>query len=224
MRLTCPLGSNCHDAFDSLYGPGSFPSLSSFCNSADPSTTQVLTSTLEFECSVCGLNSYSLGHSVSNGSAGADQVPCRSCPEGGSCVDGFVVATPGFWGVVNSNVEAQFLLCSASYCCDWGLSPCLAIQICAGGRSGPLCGDCGPGLVVALYSPAFSVVGLRRWDSPTRVLGVLGGLCDSTTPPGRGPNRRGVRILRSRKACRSRRPSQTVPDDHSSTACAGEPK
>jgi hypothetical protein len=137
----------------------------------------VLTSTLEFECLVCGLNSYSLGHSISNGSAGADQVPCLSCPDGGSCVDGSVVATPGYWGAVNSQGEAQFLLCPASYCCDGGLSPCLAMQSCAGGRSGPLCGDCGPGLVEAVDSTACVDVDRCPEDQATvfsvLVVGVL---------------------------------------------------
>ena len=49
----------------------------------------------------------------------------------------------------------SFALCPSGYCCDddadseW---PCVAIDGCAGGRVGQLCGQCGVGLVEALGS------------------------------------------------------------------------
>ncbi len=152
--MTCPVGSNFIDNFGGLYGPASYPAVSSFCMGGG----SILVSTLEFQCVVCPPGQYSLVGGSSNGSAGsADNSPCQSCPVGGVCNGGAPAAAPGFWGAA-SHVsprphDALFAVCPAGYCCDGSeLWPCVGMNPCSGHRGGPLCGDCKPGFVVPVGS------------------------------------------------------------------------
>jgi hypothetical protein len=142
--LQCPLGTNFLDTFQGLYGPqGSYPVPSTLCNSSQATTSQVLGSTLEFVCNVCGVGLYTVFRGSSTGAPGAyDNHPCLPCPRGALCTDGAVNATAGYWGAADTSGVVALTVCPDGYCCDgWA---------CAGGRVGLLCADCSPGMAVGL--------------------------------------------------------------------------
>lgn len=168
--LLCPPASLFIDAFGGLYGPGAFQSTFTAApwggvnlNDIFLEPCQYLTSTLQFGCTPCPTGTYSLisGHSdgtpsghISRGNSGGVVNPvCAPCPFGGACTShGAVVSQPGYWGAASSDGSVSFAVCPPGYCCPDGQT-CAAIDSCDGDRAGPLCGDCGPGLVQSILSP-----------------------------------------------------------------------
>lgn len=189
----CPQASVFVDAFGGLYGPGAYES--TFASPWDGLDTkeyyrepcQYLTSTLQFGCAPCPSGTYSLaaGHSdgtppgAGNGSSGGVVNPlCAPCPFGGVCnSDGAVSAQPGYWGAASSDGSVSFAVCPIGYCCS-DVQSCSSINACGGGRTGPLCGDCGPGMVQSVISPV--CVPVKNCSGEVRlfwvcvVLGVFG--------------------------------------------------
>ncbi len=157
-RLTCPIGSNFVDLFNGLYGPNKYKLYSPLCFVKVVGNTQdVYVSTLEFQCQVCGVGLYSLKSGSSNGAAGeAFNFECLPCPYGSSCVNGSVVALPGYWGTGSARDDGasvlSMALCPEAYCCDQRSSQCDGTSTCAGNREGPLCGDCSAGYSATLGS------------------------------------------------------------------------
>jgi hypothetical protein len=160
VTLTCPAGSTFVDMFGGLYGPGAYPSESVFCNSPTAGLhTQLLTSSLEFVCSVCDFDTYSVVLSSSNGSSSAGGGPaaatgaaCLPCPSGASCTNGSVTPTPGYWGAGDMQGVVALALCPEDYCCDNAQWPCTGPSSCGGNREGPLCGDCKQGFAASIGS------------------------------------------------------------------------
>ena len=111
-----------------------------------------LTSSLQFACTPCPAGTYALTGGYSNGAPGNVTNPsCNACPFGGICVNGGVIAQPGYWGAANASHGVSFALCPSGYCCS---SPanCVSMSSCAGSRTGTLCGECLPGYVEAMGS------------------------------------------------------------------------
>ena len=75
--FTCPVASNFQDTYGGLFGNGAYATTSSYCldglqivNGAPVDyPSRILTSTLEFQCQVCGT-------ATSHGSTGTTDVPC----------------------------------------------------------------------------------------------------------------------------------------------------
>ncbi len=155
--FSCPVGSNFVDMFNGLYGPDGYKIYSPLCLvKFEGDLQEVLVSTLEFQCQVCGVGFYSLkGGSSTGGAREATNFDCLSCPDGSSCINGSVVALPGYWGtgnVLNGTSVLSMALCPEDYCCDQRSSQCDGTSTCAGHRKGPLCGDCADGYSVSLGS------------------------------------------------------------------------
>ena len=171
--LACPTSSNFKDEYGGRYGvrnatsaAGPFPVVSAYC-APDGSSTQILCSALQFQCSPCVDGTYSLANGTASGTPG-DVSPnvCLPCPVGGSCQNGGVVSLPGYWGAVvtsgasssssSSPPTISFRLCPSGYCCDSDAdspaSACVSIDSCRAGRTGTLCGDCVSGFVESLGS------------------------------------------------------------------------
>jgi hypothetical protein len=153
--LVCPAGNQFQDMYGGLYQggnvlvPQSFqPTGQSLCPAF------VLASMLQFSCTHCGSGAYAAAAGRSSGVPGAALNPgCQPCPEGAVCADGAVTAAPGYWGAVdNGTASVSLVPCPKGYCCP--ASPCASVGDCAGNRVGVLCGDCAPGFVEGLGSPA----------------------------------------------------------------------
>jgi hypothetical protein len=165
------------DTFRGLYGPtGAYPVTSPYCV-ADSVSHLVLVSTLQFACASCGVGSYSLVGGSSTGSPGpglglhgvatANNTSCFPCPYGGVCGGGnsLPVPAPGYWGAVHTSGSSSpslvFIVCPTGYCCDGTPhAPCASVGSCSPGRSGALCGDCDPGMVVGMGSSQCAPVAL----------------------------------------------------------------
>ncbi len=76
---------------------------------------------------------------------------CVSCPYGGFCPAGSIIARPHFWGYqVGQNVE--FVSCPIGYCCDVVSTACSVLDTCAQHRQGRLCGGCKAGYTETLIT------------------------------------------------------------------------
>ena len=156
-HLWCPLASNFEDKYHGLYGPtGAYPVTTPYC--AEQVYSDILVSTLQFQCTQCPAGTYALQRGFSNGTAGGGNAfPCVPCPAGATCSDGAVVAAAGYWGAsdggvnVSSNASTtaagtvSMIICPTGYCCDGDNWPCASVDACAGHRHGLLCGDCDDG-------------------------------------------------------------------------------
>ena len=160
----CPTASNFVDDFNGLYGPdGAYPASSLYCSAAPFITqgivylafTEVLVSTLQFQCQPCPLDTYSVFAGNSSGiPGGASNITCVPCPFGGVCLSGAVAATPGRWGGGGADGVLTFAPCPDGYCCDGGAWACDGPAACGYSRSGALCGDCMPGFVESIGTTA----------------------------------------------------------------------
>jgi hypothetical protein len=168
-NFTCPIASLISDELGGLYGPvlNTFGSYTTLCGSPFDAVVQqgddadsnpiyspclYLASSLQFGCTPCPAGTYALTGGYSNGAPGNVINPsCNPCPFGGTCVNGSVIAQPGYWGAANASDVVSFTLCPSGYCCS---SPanCVSMSSCAGSRTGTLCGDCLPGYVEAMGS------------------------------------------------------------------------
>ena len=111
-------------------------------------------STLEFTCSACPRNSYSLQRGQALGLQLVQGFQCLSCPFGANCSQN-IVAKPNFWGFKdNKNPQAlNFTLCPLGYCLPPYRRTNLSIYNgCQGNRSGELCGACEHAHTETLYS------------------------------------------------------------------------
>ena len=87
---------------------------------------------------------------VLNGTTDAIEPTCLPCPVGAKC--GQQVKTlPNYWGFKEHNNVLKMIRCPDGYCCT-DLDTCNAIDSCNGGRTGTLCGTCGPNLTESLLS------------------------------------------------------------------------
>jgi hypothetical protein len=78
---------------------------------------------------------------------------CQSCPVGGNCVGGSLLAVAGHWGAADAGGTVEFAACPTDYCCDGSIEwPCSTPNSCAGNRTGALCGDCVAGYVESVGS------------------------------------------------------------------------
>jgi hypothetical protein len=155
--MTCPVGSGFVDKFGGLYGSTAYPCESAFCIAYEPGANLVLASSLEFSCSLCDLDTYSLVGGSSNGTSGtgaddSSDFVCYPCPNGATCVNGSVKANAGYWGSGDAGGVVRITLCPGGYCCDGDKWPCTTESSCGGYREGPLCGNCIPGYVASLGS------------------------------------------------------------------------
>lgn len=166
--MTCPLGSNYGDQSGALYGPNSFSTISSYCNSSDPSLTQVKASSVQVVCTPCGVNTYTVTPSNSSGQpGGAVTSPCLPCPSRGAvCTNGGVVPLPGYWGAVEMDGKVGVGICPPGYCCDGGNNPCSSLDAVALHHAGPLGGDCEPGYGLAMDSDSCVPTSACALDAP----------------------------------------------------------
>ncbi|XP_028399337.1 uncharacterized protein LOC114522788 [Dendronephthya gigantea] len=78
-----------------------------------------------------------------------NNITCKPCPRGGSCLDGVVKARPNFWGY-KANTSIKFAQCPPGYCCI--SKDCVSYDSCHGNRTGTLCGHCASGMSDGLFS------------------------------------------------------------------------
>ena len=79
---------------------------------------------------------------------------CMSCPFGGDCSDGSVIARPNYWGYHNHQGLKAFQSCPQGYCCNNIHVKCESYNTCALHREGRLCGTCRSGYSESLMSRA----------------------------------------------------------------------
>ncbi|XP_028399339.1 uncharacterized protein LOC114522791 [Dendronephthya gigantea] len=99
-------------------------------------------------CEKCPPKTYTISKSafVFNTS---NNITCKPCPRGGSCLNGVVKARPNFWGY-KANTSIKFAQCPPGYCCD--SKDCVSYDSCHGNRTGTLCGRCASGMSDGLFS------------------------------------------------------------------------
>ena len=148
--FVCSNASLFHDAFNGLFGvTGAYVAQLASPWNRD---CQYLVSTLQFDCQRCSADTYTLDQGSSNGLPGNVSNPaCLSCPLGGQCSGGAIIASQGHWG--GGFPVVTFATCPSGYCCD-SESSCDGVAPCSGNRQGPLCGDCAPGFVESVGSAA----------------------------------------------------------------------
>ena len=112
-----------------------------------------VSTTLQFSCSVCAGNSYSLqrGHAI--GSQLAPGFQCLPCPFGANCSQN-IIAKPNFWGFKEqANPPAlKFTMCPVGYCRPPQKTDFPAYNGCHGNRTGEICGHCNESFTETLYS------------------------------------------------------------------------
>ena len=110
-------------------------------------------STIEFSCSTCAGNSYSLQRGRSLGSTLAPGFQCLQCPFGADCSQN-ILAKPNFWGfkeTVNPPM-LTFTMCPLGYCSPPQKTDFPEYNACQGNRTGELCGHCNDSYTETLYS------------------------------------------------------------------------
>ena len=108
--------------------------------------------TLQFSCSACAGNSYSLQRGRAIGSQLAPGFHCLPCPFGANCSRN-IVAEPNFWGFNESSnpPTLKFTICPLGYCSPQK-TDFPEYNGCQGNRSGELCGHCNGPYTESLYS------------------------------------------------------------------------
>jgi predicted outer membrane repeat protein len=167
--FTCPVASRFSDELGGLFGPynayvavfgppfDATAQQGSYSNGIISvySPCKFLASSLRYICTPCPAGTYALWGGNSNGAPGnATNPSCNTCPFGGTCVNGNVIAQPGYWGAAraaNAAGVVSFALCPSGYCCSSPVN-CVSTSSCAGSRTGLLCSDCLPGYVEAMGS------------------------------------------------------------------------
>ena len=108
--------------------------------------------TLEFRCSACAGNSYSLQRGRALGSQLVPGFQCLVCPFGANCSQN-IIAQPNFWGFKEKVTPAlTFTLCPLGYCRPPMETDFPEYNGCQGNRSGELCGKCIETYTETLYS------------------------------------------------------------------------
>ena len=114
---------------------------------------ETLVSTLEFRCSTCEGNSYSLQRGLAIGSHVVTGFQCLPCPFGANCTQN-ILAKRNFWGFQEQNnpPTLQFIMCPVGYCGPPRETTFSEYNSCQGNRSGELCGRCSENYTETLYS------------------------------------------------------------------------
>ncbi|XP_078372186.1 uncharacterized protein LOC144655886 [Oculina patagonica] len=108
---------------------------------------------LEFSCSTCKGNSYSLQRGRALGSQLVQGFQCLPCPFGANCTQN-ILAKMNFWGfkeMINPPT-LRFTMCPEGYCSPPRETNLLKYNGCQGNRSNELCGNCSEGYTETLYS------------------------------------------------------------------------
>ena len=109
--------------------------------------------TLEFSCSACAGNAYSLQRGRALGSQLVPGFQCLLCPFGANCSQN-IIAQPNFWGFTEKAIPPTltFSLCPLGYCRPPKETDFPEYNGCQGNRSGELCGQCNETYTETLYS------------------------------------------------------------------------
>ena len=116
-----------------------------------PCTIQV--TTLQFICSPCAGNFYSLQRGHAFGLQLAPGFQCLPCPFGANCSQN-IIAEQNYWGYKehDSPPTLKFTMCPLGYCRPPQVKDFPAYNGCQGNRSGKLCGQCNEPYTETLYS------------------------------------------------------------------------
>ena len=158
--LNCPIGSK----------------MKVFNFTVSDSRTQKTISTLQFSCSACSGNSYSLQRGRAVGGHVVPGFQCLPCPFGANC-SLTIVAKKNFWGFEERTTPPtlKFTMCPLDYCRSPDIKDFPEYNGCQGNRSGELCGQCGYAYSETLYSthcrPSYECN--DYWDFPVGLLYVL---------------------------------------------------
>jgi len=108
---------------------------------------------LEFSCSACAGNSYSLQRGRAFGLHLAPGFQCLPCPFGANCSQN-IIAEQNFWGFKehDSPPTLKFTICPLGYCRPPNKTDFPKYNGCQGNRSGTLCGQCNESYTETLYS------------------------------------------------------------------------
>ena len=108
---------------------------------------------LEFSCSACSGNSYSLQRGRALGSQVAPGFQCLPCPFGANCSQN-ILAKTNFWGFKErlNPPMLKFTMCPLGYCSSPHETDFPKYNGCQGNRSGELCGQCNESYTETLYS------------------------------------------------------------------------
>ena len=108
---------------------------------------------LEFSCSACAANSYSLQRGRALGSQVAPGFQCFPCPFGANCSQN-ILAKPNFWGFKEqfNPPKLKFTMCPLGYCSPPHKPDFPEYNGCQGNRFGELCGQCNEFYTETLYS------------------------------------------------------------------------
>jgi len=129
-------------------------------NFTDQVTTQVNNkpckiklSTLQFSCSTCPVNSYSLQRGHALGSQISPGFQCLPCPFGADCSQN-IIAELNFWGFKEKATPPtlNFTMCPLGYCRPPQKTDFPEYNACQGNRSGTVCGQCNEAYTETLYS------------------------------------------------------------------------
>ncbi|KAL9969738.1 hypothetical protein ACROYT_G021993 [Oculina patagonica] len=109
--------------------------------------------TLEFSCSPCERNSYSLQRGRALGSQLDAGFQCLPCPFGANCSQN-ILAKRNFWGFQEQKKPPtlRFTMCPVGYCSPPQEKDFPKYNGCQGNRSNELCGHCSDGYTETLYS------------------------------------------------------------------------
>jgi len=109
--------------------------------------------TLEFRCSACTGNSYSVERGRAFGLQLAPGFQCLPCPFGANCSQN-IIAEQNFWGYKehDSPPTLKFTRCPLGYCRPPQVKDVTEYNGCQGNRFGDLCGQCNKGYTETLYS------------------------------------------------------------------------
>ncbi len=149
VRFECPQGYQVSYTYDPVpSGTGGYQHLSQ----------------ASYECVACYRNEYTLESSYVEVAPisllenvpyatyiNTSTVECHTCPYGGNCTDGTVVAQPNFWGHVQDS-EVKFYDCPEGYCCGKNTIPCMNFDTCAPNHTGQLCGQCNSGYSLSILT------------------------------------------------------------------------
>ena len=142
VQFFCPAGSNVKSITKSQSGSSIMKSSS-------------ILDLLVLYCVNCPSNKYSFesGSTVISGDGqerNRTSVACKNCPPGGNCSFN-IKALDNYWGYkYGKPPQASFTTCPTGYCCEGQL--CKAINSCAKGREGTICGLCKDGYTEVLFS------------------------------------------------------------------------
>ena len=119
----------------------------------NPYLPETKATTLQFSCSACKGDTYSLQRGHALGSQIVTGFQCLPCPFGAICTQN-ILAKRNFWGYKDQNnpVILHFIMCPVGYCSPPQEANSSQYNGCQGNRSGELCGYCNEGYTETLYS------------------------------------------------------------------------